>query len=185
MDLLDALDVAVAEFRRRLVEGGADGWARPTPCDGWDVHYLVAHVVGGNRFARLVLDGSTAAEAMEVVMAASMLGRDPVASYDDVAVHQREAFRMVGALDAVVDHPAGWITGRQFLEMRVFDVTVHAWDLARAIEGDEHLDDTLAKAVLDIVVGMPDGLGFGIVALGAATSSDAPQLRLLDLSGRR
>ena len=59
MDLLDGLDLAVAEFRRRLVEVDAESWTRPTPCDGWDVRYLVAHVVGGNRFAQLVLDGAT------------------------------------------------------------------------------------------------------------------------------
>ena len=152
MDLLDGLDLAVAEFRRRLLEVDAESWARPTPCDGWDVRYLVAHVVGGNRFAQLVLDGSTAHDAMEVVLGGDLLGSDPVAAYDEIAARQREAFRTVGALDTVIDHPAGSITGGQFLELRVFDVTVHAWDLARSIDGDEQLDAALATTVLDVVL---------------------------------
>ena len=185
MDLLDGLDLAVAEFRRRLVEVDAESWGRPTPCDGWDVRYLVAHVVGGNRFAHLVLAGSTTQDAMEVVMGGDMLGSDPVAAYDEIATRQREAFRKAGALDTVIDHPAGAITGGQFLELRVFDVTVHAWDLARSIDGDEQLDAALATMVLDLVMAMPDGLGFGIEPLGDATVTDSPQVRLLDVSGRR
>jgi hypothetical protein len=69
--------------------------------------------------------------------------------------------------------------------MRVFDVTVHAWDLARAAGGDERLDPELAQAVLDVVRALPDGPGFGIVPVGAAVDADPPQVRLLDLSGRR
>jgi uncharacterized protein (TIGR03086 family) len=185
VDLLDGLDLSVAEFRRRLVAVDADDWTRPTPCDGWDVRYLVAHVVGGNLFAHLVLNGATTSEAMAVVMSGSLLGDDPVGAYDEIASQQRGAFRAAGALDAPVDHPAGSITGRDFLELRVFDVTVHAWDLARAIDGDEELDPALANAVLDVVTAMADGPGFGIEPLGEATSTDSPQVRLLDLSGRR
>ena len=40
-------------------------------------------------------------------------------------------------------------------------------------------------AVLDVVTATADGPGFGIEPLGEATSTDSPQVRLLDLSGRR
>ena len=46
----------------------ADEWVKPTPCDEWDVRYLVAHVVGGNRFASSVLSGASAQAAMGSVM---------------------------------------------------------------------------------------------------------------------
>ncbi len=59
-DLLSALDAATDQFRRHVSVVGKDQWAAATPCTGWDVHYLVAHVVGGNRFAALVLAGRTA-----------------------------------------------------------------------------------------------------------------------------
>ena len=45
-------------------------------------------------------------------------------------------------------HPAGERTGAQLLEMRVLDVTVHTWDLARSIGADESLDpDVVAFAL--------------------------------------
>ena len=60
VDLLDALDRANGEFRNRLEQVRPDDWSRPTPCDEWDVRFLVAHVVGGSRFAASVLSGSSA-----------------------------------------------------------------------------------------------------------------------------
>ena len=185
VDLLDALDVAVGEFRGRLVGVADDTWAMPTPCDGWDVRYLVAHVVGGHRFTVLVLDGATAREALGVVLGGQVLGARPVDDHDEWAAAQRRALRRPGALESIVDHPAGPITGGELLAMRVFDVTVHAWDLARAADGDERLDPELAAAVLDVVLALPNGPGFGIVPVGAAVDTDPPQVRLLDLSGRR
>jgi uncharacterized protein (TIGR03086 family) len=185
VDLLDALDLAVAELRRRLVVVADDAWSNPTPCDDWDVRYLVAHVVGGHRFAALALDGWAVEAAIHEVMSENVLGARPVEDHDAAAVLQRLGFRRPGALTSVVDHPAGSITGSEFLAMRVFDVAVHTWDLARATDGDERLDPDLAQSVLDILTGMPAGAGFGIVPIGAATASDSPQVQVLDLSGRR
>ena len=78
MDLLDALDRANGEFRTRLEQVGPDDWTRPTPCDQWDVRFLVAHVVGGSRFAVSVLSGSSARAAMDDVLSTVQLGTDPL-----------------------------------------------------------------------------------------------------------
>lgn len=185
MELLDALDLAVAEFRRRLVDVPDGAWSRPTPCAGWDVRYLVAHVVGGSHFAVLVLDGASAEEAMGVVLRETSIGAQPIDDHDDIARRQRAAFRRTGALEALVDHPGGPITGREFLGMRVFDVAVHAWDLARAVDADDRLDPDLVQTVLDVLDAMPTGPGFGIVPIGVATGADSPQVQLLDRCGRR
>ena len=140
MELLDGLDAAVAAFRVRLDVVGALDWTLPTPCDEWDVRFLVAHVVGGHLFSSWLLSGRSSDDAMAALMSSSVLGDDPLGRHDDSAAAQRQGFRRTGALEAVVDHPAGTITGAEFLAMRVFDVTVHAWDLARATGGDEQLD---------------------------------------------
>ena len=68
MDLLAALDAATDEFRQRLMLVGSSDWARSTPCPDWDVRYLVAHVVGGNRFAVSILGGMSASDAANEVM---------------------------------------------------------------------------------------------------------------------
>jgi uncharacterized protein (TIGR03086 family) len=183
--LLDALDVAVSEFRSRLAAIADDQWAAPTPCEEWDVRFLVAHVVGGHRFSSLVLDGSSADDAIAAVMSSSVLGVDPLRDHDEMASAQRLGFRRPGTLSSTVDHPAGPISAADFLTMRVFDVTVHAWDLARATGGDEQLDPELAAAALVAIAGLEHGLGFAIVPIGATSDGDPPLARLLDLSGRR
>jgi uncharacterized protein (TIGR03086 family) len=145
----------------------------------------VAHVVGGHQFASLVLSGASAEEAMSELLSTSMLGDDPLRRHDERADAQRQGFRRPGALQAAVDHPTGAISGAEFLAMRVFDVTVHAWDLARATGGDEELDAELAASALDAITSLERGPWFGIVATGACRDDDTALVRLLDLSGRR
>ncbi|MBI4936399.1 MAG: TIGR03086 family protein [Actinobacteria bacterium] len=185
MDLLTALHAATDEFGRRLALADDDDWTRGTPCSGWDVHYLAAHVVGGNRFAISILGGMTASAAIEEVMSTSQLGDDPLAAWEDTSVAQLDAFHAAAVFERRVDHPLGEITGREFLEFRVFDITVHAWDLARSIGADDQLDADLVDAVLGIVDRGPAGMGFGIAPLGEADDTASPQARLLDLTGRR
>ena len=184
MKLLNALDAATEEFRHRLVLVGSSDWAGSTPCPGWDVRYLVAHVVGGNRFAVLILGGMDASDAMDEVMSTPQLGDNALETWVTTADAQSAAFRTQGALARPVDHPLGQITGRKFLEFRVFDLTLHAWDLARAMGTEEQLGPELVDAVLAIVENGPPGMGFGIQALGIVEADSPPQLRLLDLTGR-
>jgi uncharacterized protein (TIGR03086 family) len=184
MDLLNALEAATGAFGRSLALVEKDGWTRDTPCDEWDVHYLTAHVVGGNRFAVLILGGMGVSDAIEEVMSAPQLGDDALAAWAITSAAQLDAFRAPTALERRVDHPLGEITGREFLEFRVFDITLHAWDLARSIEADDQLDADLVDAVLGIVDSRPAGMGFGISALGETDDTASPQARLLDLTGR-
>jgi uncharacterized protein (TIGR03086 family) len=185
MDLLNALEVATDEFGRRVAAVDQGGWTGATPCSDWDVHYLTAHVVGGNRFAVLILGGMSASDAIESVMSAPQLGDDALSAWAITSVAQLDAFRSAEVLERRVDHPLGEISGREFLEFRVFDITLHAWDLARSIGADERLDADLVQTVLGIVENGPVGMGFGITALAVAEGAVSPQARLLDLTGRR
>ena len=93
LDLLNALDAATEEFGRRVALVGLDDWDRPTPCPDWDVHYLVAHVVGGNRFAVLILGGMDASDAVGEVMSMPQLGGDPLSAWASTSAAQMAAFR--------------------------------------------------------------------------------------------
>jgi uncharacterized protein (TIGR03086 family) len=183
-DLLDALDAVTERFERHLRVVGDEAWAAPTPCTDWDVRYLVAHVVGGNRFASLVLAGRAVDEAMGAVMGTPQLGTDPLGAFIETTADQRARFREPGALDRLVDHPVGAITAGRFLTMRIFDVALHSWDLATAIGSDGVLDPDVAQLVLDIVVDEAPGMGFGIEPCGAVGPGATAMERLLDLSGR-
>jgi uncharacterized protein (TIGR03086 family) len=184
LDTLTALDSATTAFRRLLVLVAEDDWTARTPCPDWDVHYLVAHVVGGNRFASLVLDGHTSEQAVAAVMSATQLSADPVTDFDDSAAGQRARFRRDGALTRNVGHPLGDLPGRRLLGLRVFDLAVHSWDLATAVGLDGTLDEALTESVLAIMGGEVPGLRFGIRPRGEAGPDAAPMERLLDLAGR-
>ena len=119
MDLIDAPEAATDEFAWRLALVPDDGWTHSTPCPGWDVHYLVAHVVGGNRFAVSILGGISASSAVDQVMATPQLGHDPLTAWATTSVAQVSAFRVDNVLELRIDHPLGEITGREFLEFRV------------------------------------------------------------------
>jgi uncharacterized protein (TIGR03086 family) len=184
LDPLVALDAATGQFRRHLALVADDEWTAATPCTDWDVHYLVAHVVGGNRFASLVLAGRTAAEAMQVVIGSPQLGADPLGAFTETSAEQRERFGQPGALDRLVDHPLGELTAARFLDLRTFDVALHSWDLATAIGCPGELDPSLAEHVLDIVLDEAPGMGFGIEPCGDVEPEATTMERLLDLCGR-
>jgi uncharacterized protein (TIGR03086 family) len=183
-DLLSALDAATDHFGRHLSVVGHDAWTAATPCTDWDVHYLVAHVVGGNRFASLVLAGRTADEAIEAVMGSPQLGADPLGAFVETSAEQRDLFNRPGALDRLVDHPLGELTAERFLTVRVFDIALHSWDLAISIGRDGALDPALAELVLDIVLNEAPGMGFGIEPCGDVGPDATAMERLLDLCGR-
>jgi len=185
VDLLDALGAATEEFGRRLARVRPDMWATATPCPEWDVQYLAAHVIGGNRFAASILGGLSASEAIDQVMSSPQLGDDPMTAWQTTSTAQTTAFYRPNALSDHVDHPLGEITGHHFLELRVYDITLHAWDLARSICADEELPPALVDVVIAIVENGPPGMGFGVEALTLAPSNSSPQARLLDLCGRR
>ena len=123
MDILSALDAATEEFGRRLALVNEKGWTGATPCSDWDVRYLAAHVVGGNRFAVLILGGMAGPEAIERVLSTPQLGDDAIEARATTSAAQRAAFHET-ELEREIDHPLGGISGRQFLEFRVLSRSV-------------------------------------------------------------
>ncbi len=184
MDLPSALTQAEDTFLKRLEVVQPDMWVLPTPCPDWDVHYLVAHVIGGNRFAGLVLGGLSSADAISTVMSTQQISDSPMRDWRESVGLQRLAFLEADGRTARVDHPRGSITVSELLKLRVFELTMHAWDLARATDGEETLPAALVAAVREIVAAGPPGMGFGLEPLGLTTEASTAQATLLDLTGR-
>ncbi len=126
---------------------GADDWQLPTPCPGWDVRTLVAHVVLGEAMAAGLFSGAEAEPPAEVDT--SVLGPHPVATWRGTAVAALEAASGEGAMEATYHHPAGVFPGAVIVGLRVTDNLVHAWDLARACGRGLELPEGLAERCLD------------------------------------
>jgi uncharacterized protein (TIGR03086 family) len=184
VDGLTALRSANTAFEQRLRRVGADDWSLPTPCSEWDVRALVNHVIGGNRRYVMLLRGASA-ESVDRTRTEDHLGSDPVAAFATTARELVDVFGEDEALARVAHHPIGDRTGAELLAMRVLDVTVHAWDLARALGVEDVLDPEAVEFALAHVDLIEAGRQHGSFApLRSPTSGTSAQARLLHLVGR-
>jgi uncharacterized protein (TIGR03086 family) len=177
---------AMGEFDKRVRSVAPDQWHKTTPCADWDVRQLVNHLVVEQLWAPLLLDGATI-EDVDDRFGGDQLGDDPVAAWTSAAVASREAFAAPGALRRSVELSYGRRPAQGYCQEMTMDLTVHAWDLARAIGVDEKLDDELVSSVLAFVEPQVDQLArTGLFAPPVAVGDDADaQTRLLALVGRR
>lgn len=112
-----------------LVAGVAPGqWDDPTPCTEWSVRDLVQHVTGGNLAFADAIRGLPAADGPPADVADSGRG----ARFRGSAASVLAAFREPDALERVIAVPFGLVPGAVALHLRITEVLVHGWDLARA-----------------------------------------------------
>jgi uncharacterized protein (TIGR03086 family) len=104
-----------------------DHWSAPTPCAGWTVRDVLNHLVGGNRGFAAVLTGEPRPEH-----AADQLGGDPLGAYRQSGEALVEAFSRPGTMETTVTLPAGTVAGAVAVHLRLTEILVHGWDLARA-----------------------------------------------------
>lgn len=185
-DLLRALGLAHDEFDRRIRRIGDADWHRPTPCTDWDVYALVNHVVvGGSRYGKLIRGNSREAFLAERDLDALTGGALP--AWESARGLCEAAFGEPGALERTAAFATGDIPGTALLQIRIVEVTVHTWDLARALGLDEGFDAELGVVALEAwpALGIPRearGLTFFDEPTSGAAPSDLE--RLLRLTGR-
>ncbi|WP_344532121.1 TIGR03086 family metal-binding protein [Streptomyces albiaxialis] len=198
--LFALLDDAHAGFARRVRAIGPGRWKDPTPCPDWTVTELVNHAVQGNLVYTALLGGGKAEDFL-TSLDEDALGDGPeaaLASFERAAASCAAALREPGALERPVDYPFGPAVGRKLLGLMVTDMTVHAWDLARAVDGDDQLPPRLVAWIAAHVEWLYDEMeesplsptnSFRYYAAplppgGDGTDPDGPQHRLLRLMGR-
>ncbi|SJZ93898.1 TIGR03086 family protein [Marinactinospora thermotolerans DSM 45154] len=183
-DLLDLHGQAMGEFDRRVREVRLDQWALPTPCSDWDVHDLVNHLVSEQLWVPHLLAGGTIEDA-DGRFDGDRLGEEPIATWEIAAREARTAWLQPGATQSVVHLSFGDTPASVYLWQMTFDLTVHAWDLARAIGADTELAPDLTGAVLEWARDQ-DFSGGALFDPPVETPADADaQTRLLALTGRR
>lgn len=177
---------AMEEFDGRVRSVAPHQWHDATPCAEWDVRELVNHLVVEQLWAPLLLNGATVEDVGDR-FDGDQLGDDPVTAWASASAAAREAFAAPGALRRSVELSYGRRPAEGYCQEMTMDLTVHAWDLARAIGADEQLDGELVSDVLAFIEPQVDQLvATGLFAPPIEVGEDADtQTRLLALLGRR
>lgn len=136
---------ALVVFGERVAVVSPHDWDRPSPCEGWSVRDLVAHVVEEERFGPPLLAGQSPEEIGDQ-LSGDLLGDAPLDAWRDAAGALRAAITDRAVLDATVRLPGAAQAGRDFLFELFADHLVHTWDLARAVGADEALPGDLVDA---------------------------------------
>jgi uncharacterized protein (TIGR03086 family) len=144
MDVPAMFRRAVGEFDARVRQIGSRQWQAATPDKDWVVRDLVNHLVGEDLWAPLLFAGSTIAEVGDR-FDGDVLGPEPKAAW---AAASARAVRAAdeSAMDGIVHLSFGDVPGSEYALQLSADHLIHAWDLARAIGGDERLDAGLVDS---------------------------------------
>ncbi|MFD8206929.1 TIGR03086 family metal-binding protein [Streptomyces sp. NPDC059695] len=157
MDILDLDRTAVLETVRLLEHAQPEDWERPTPCDGWNLRRLVAHMAGQHHGFAAAASGGGADLA---VWQDRSLGHDGLAVYRESADLVLGQFAEPGILtrefslpeiSTDLRFPATVAIGFHFL-----DYVVHAWDVARTLGIEPDLTEETAEAALLFALRVPD-----------------------------
>jgi uncharacterized protein (TIGR03086 family) len=122
----------------------ADQWSAPTPCTDWTARQVVNHLIGMNRvFVALLSDQPPPPRP-----SADHVEDDPAGAYRDSAAALQDAFGRPGVLERTYRGPLGTASGAERLQIRLYDLLAHGWDLAQATKQPADLPDDLAEQSL-------------------------------------
>lgn len=179
-DWFELQRTAHREFDARLA--AVRDWSAPTPDADWDITRLVRHVIEEQQWVPPLLAGRRVAEVTPDIVP---LGDDLVAEWKHYSAAATAAWASTDP-DTTVHLSYGTVPLEPYLRQQTADVTVHAWDLARATGSDETLDPELVSAVWSDLDAQRDMLAeSGLFADPVPVPDDAPlQDRLIALTGR-
>jgi uncharacterized protein (TIGR03086 family) len=157
-------------LHRRAVEASVDvvasvtvdDLARPTPCSGWSLADLLAHMtVQHHGFAASARGNGADLEIWRPARVADVVATDPVGTYTAAATDLLDACNAQGALDAVFALPEfgpdATVPGAMAIGFHFVDYVVHGWNVARSIDVPFALPADVVRAVLPVALGVPDG----------------------------
>jgi uncharacterized protein (TIGR03086 family) len=149
----------------------------PTPCAGWNLADLLAHMTVQHRGFSMAAKGF--GDDAELWRADSVLGAitaDPGGTYADAARDVLAAFADDGALQASFALPEfgpnATFPGAIAIGFHFIDYVVHGWDVAESLGVAYTLPDEVVDAALPLALAVPDG--------DFREMADAPFARALD-----
>ena len=176
---------------QHLVDGvKPDQWTAPTPCPDWNVRELLQHVTNGNViFATLAPGERPPGPITAEERAVDWLGADASAGFRATGKVMHDAFMTPGFLEGRFETPVlGEQAGATIVHMRMNELLIHGWDLARATAQPADLPPDLAEHALRMwqtrLADRPrEGMPF---AAPQSVADDAPAIdRLAAFLGRQ
>ena len=138
-----------------------DDLARPTPCVGWDLATLLAHMTVQHRGFAAAARGGTDLDVWDPSTVAEAVAADPAGSYSAAADDVLQAFEADGVLEATFTlpefGPGATFPGAMAIGFHFVDYVVHGWDVARSVDAAFELPRDVIEAVLPIAFAVPDG----------------------------
>jgi uncharacterized protein (TIGR03086 family) len=186
-DLLLLFQRAQAQFTDRVDAVEPGGWDAPALPE-WSVADLVAHLTSEQLWVPPLLAGDEpGAVAVRIPTdTGQLLGGDPLTAWETAADAALTSWAAPGALSRTVHLSGGPTPATDYLVEMTANLTVHAWDLARATGGVTALDAELVAAAFryaEVHLG-DDGVP-GVIAAPVEVPPGADlQTRLLARFGR-
>lgn len=139
-----------------------DDLDRPTPCAGWNLADLLAHMtVQHYGFAAAARGNGADLAVWQPTTVADAVATDPAGAYAKAAADVLDAFSVDGVLDATFAlpefGPGATVPGAMAIGFHFVDYVVHGWDVARTIDAAFELPTDVISAVLPLALGVPDG----------------------------
>jgi uncharacterized protein (TIGR03086 family) len=174
---------------RGVVDGvRPDQMSAPTPCSEWNVRDVLNHVTGGSlMFAECIEHGSMSDEELGRLMTTDLVGDEPSKVFGAAADRALAAFGAPGAMEQTVTLPFGTMPAGVAANIAVFDLTVHALDLASATGQSTDLDPDVLQAGWEAAQAMlsPEMRAGGMFGEAQPCADDAPlDQRLMAYAGR-
>lgn len=129
-----------------------------TPCEGWDLAQLLAHMtVQHHGFAASAAGGGGDLDVWQP----RPLADDPSAAYAEAADAVLAAFAREGVLDQEFALPEFGpdvrVPAPMAIGAHLVDYVVHGWDVARSLARAFEVDEDVAAAALQVAEQVPDG----------------------------
>lgn len=190
---------SVSSFEEVLKSVGAlvdslddDEWRAPTPCTGWNVRHLVAHLISGQHDYRAALEGSgqnLAERSRMETPTDEQVAAASAGAFRTGAETLIQAFSRDGALDVIIQSPIGSVPGAAVLELLSVEYLTHGWDLSRSVDRAPSFGAATVEHAIQFVTGilesLPPDAQIPFEPSCPAPPDAAPLDRLAALLGRR
>jgi uncharacterized protein (TIGR03086 family) len=135
---------------------------RTTPCDGWSLADLLAHMTVQHRgFAAAARGLGADPDVWRVESVVKAVHADPGRAYSEAAHDVLEAFAVDGTADASFALPefgqGAVFPGAMAMGFHFVDYVVHGWDVAASLGVPFELPADVLEAVLPLALAVPEG----------------------------